>query len=83
MRSDPVSARADGKAAVLSRTVWRLDVGPVSARCLKENNEFIVQVKGPKGWNRAVGRGPYALALLKATAASAGVRTAIEELCKP
>jgi hypothetical protein len=78
-----VRARVEGKSAVARRTVWRLDVGLVTARCLRDGDSFVVQVRGPAGWNPAVGRGPDATKLLQAVARSPGVASAVAERSNP
>lgn len=74
-----VRARVDGREAVAKRTVWSLEIGPVRARCLWRGRDFVVQIRGPKGWNPEVGHGKDALALLRTVTRSKGLEDALAE----
>jgi hypothetical protein len=69
-----VRARVDGKTKTAARTAWSLEIGPLRARCLREDDgSYVVQGRTEKGWSTEIGKGTDPLVLLKTVANSKGV----------
>jgi len=76
-------ARVDGRAKVAARTVWTLEIGALTARCLRQDDgTFIVQGRTSKGWTAEIGKGADAQTLLVCVVKSKGVATALAAKAK-
>lgn len=78
MRSAEAKTRAlaDGKAAMVARLVWQLQVGDMAFRCLRQpNGTFEVQSR-TKSW-RKIGAGADAALLLRKIVASKVMQTCL------
>lgn len=75
---------ASGKAAIVARTVWYIDLGLLCARCLREpDGSFIVQARTSKGWDERLASGTDPWELLRRLTASAAARASIELASRP
>lgn len=79
-----VRARVAGRVDIATRTVWKLEIGDLRVRCVREEDgsTLIVQANDGAGWNNEVTRGTDAYQLLQAVVASKGVLSVFETFVK-
>jgi hypothetical protein len=76
---DASHRRWEGRAATAEKTVWTVAIGDFQARCLRREKDYLVQMRGPKGWTEVLGCGPDPSSLLRRVVGSDFAATAISK----